>query len=269
MNINFQVRYANLSEELQISRHRADEAAAAAEAVEVKLTVEIDALTNSNGSLQRQLEEIKQAAVTEGGVDAVLRQQLDLAQEQLEQFKTQQVEQQQQRADEKARKRHVETNTPEMDITMIKSLSAQIKNKDIDLDLAKDALYRSDNNTSELIAEVNKLTTQNAKLEKLCRKLNKKLRASEKAASEAKTQLTQSKSTPLLDLDRDGGASVSGSIMSNEDSEEMDKLSYYGEHAQPTDMVQQKMGLPRQGVVKFAPEQLRNLCFFVLFMTLQ
>merc|ERR1711990_269340 len=37
-----QVRYANLSEELQISRHRADEAAAAAEAVEVKLTVEID-----------------------------------------------------------------------------------------------------------------------------------------------------------------------------------------------------------------------------------
>ena len=30
-----------------------------------------------------------------------------------------------------------------MDITMIKQLSAQIKNKDIDLDLAKDALYRN------------------------------------------------------------------------------------------------------------------------------
>ena len=76
-------------------------------------------------------------------MDAVLRQQLDLALEEIERFKTLEVEQQQRKADEKARKRHVETNTPEMDITMIKSLSAQIKNKDIDLDLAKDALYRN------------------------------------------------------------------------------------------------------------------------------
>ena len=67
--------------------------------------------------------------MTEGGVDAVLRQQLDQAQEELGQFKVAQVEQQQQRADEKSRKRHVETNTPEMDITMIKSLAAQVKNK--------------------------------------------------------------------------------------------------------------------------------------------
>ena len=65
-----------------------------------------------------------------------------------------------------------------------------------------------------------------------------------------------SQSVPLLDLDRDGGASVSGSIMSNEDSEEMDKLSYYGDQM-PPQMVAQKMGLPRQGVVKFSPEQLK------------
>ena len=88
------------------------------------------------------LVNIKKAAVTEGGVDAVLRQQLDLAQEEIEKYKNLEVEQQQQRAEEKSRKRHVETNTPEMDITMIKELTAQIKNKDIDLDLAKDALYR-------------------------------------------------------------------------------------------------------------------------------
>ena len=80
--------------------------------------------------------------MTEGGVDAVLRQQLDLAQEEIEKYKNLEVEQQQKRAEEKSRKRHVETNTPEMDITMIKELTAQIKNKDIDLDLAKDALYR-------------------------------------------------------------------------------------------------------------------------------
>ena len=127
---------------MQISRHRAEEAAAEAEATETKLGVEIDSLKKSNLSLQQQLEEIKQAAVTEGGVDAVLRQQLDLAQEEIEKYKNLEVEQQQQKAEEKSRKRHVETNTPEMDITMIKELTAQIKNKDIDLDLAKDALYR-------------------------------------------------------------------------------------------------------------------------------
>ena len=80
---------------------------------------------------------------------------------------------------------------------------------------------RSDNNTSELISEVNKLTTQNQKLEKLCRKLNKKLRAAEKSLNESKNNpigMSNSKSTPILDLDRDGGASVSGSIMSNDDS---------------------------------------------------
>ena len=80
---------------------------------------------------------------------------------------------------------------------------------------------RSDNNTSELISEVNKLTTQNQKLEKLCRKLNKKLRAAEKSLNESKNNpigMSNSKSTPILDLDRGDGASVSGSIMSNDDS---------------------------------------------------
>ena len=84
-------------------------------------------------------------------------------------------------------------------------------------------LNRSDTNTSELINEVNKLSEQNRKLEKLCRKLNKKLRASEKQIKDlqsnpANNSISYSKSTPILDLDRDGGASVSGSIMSNEDS---------------------------------------------------
>ena len=72
-----------------------------------------------------------------------------------------------------------------------------------------------------MISEVNKLTTQNQKLEKLCRKLNKKLRAAEKSLNESKNNpvgMSNSKSTPILDLDRDGGASVSGSIMSNDDS---------------------------------------------------
>ena len=53
----------------------------------------------------------------------------------------------------------------------------------------KESIKRSDNNTSEMIAEINKLTSQNAKLEKLCRKLNKKLRASEKAVQDAKSQM--------------------------------------------------------------------------------
>ena len=60
------VRYANLSEELQISRHRSEEAQAEAEAAQIKLDVEIESLKKSNLSLQNQLEEIKQAAVTEG-----------------------------------------------------------------------------------------------------------------------------------------------------------------------------------------------------------
>lgn len=45
--------------------------------------------------------------------------------------------------------------------------------------------------------------------------------------------------------------------MSNEDSEDLEKLSYYGDQM-PPQMVAQKMGLPKQGVIKFAPEQLRN-----------
>ena len=61
---------------------------------------------------------------------------------------------------------------------------------------------------------------------------------------------------------RDGGASVSGSIMSNEDSEDLEKLSYYGDQM-PPQMVAQKMGLPKQGVIKFAPEQLRKV--FLVF----
>ena len=45
-------------------------------------------------------------------------------------------------AEAKSKRRHVETNTPEMDLAMIKSLTAQIKNQDIDLSVTKDALYR-------------------------------------------------------------------------------------------------------------------------------
>ena len=44
----------------------------------------------------------------------------------------------------KARKRHQETNTPEMDVTLLKSMAAQIKNQDIDLGMTKEALYRYD-----------------------------------------------------------------------------------------------------------------------------
>ena len=51
---------------------------------------------DENEKLYKELEEIKQAAVSGGGVDAVLRQQLDVANEEIQQFKLKQVEQQQQ-----------------------------------------------------------------------------------------------------------------------------------------------------------------------------
>ena len=100
----------------------------------------------------------EKAAVSEGGVDAVLRQQLDMANEEIQQFKMKQIETQQNavsfyncrgesihfiQAEAKSKRRHVETNTPEMDLAMIKSLTAQIKNQDIDLSVTKDALYRN------------------------------------------------------------------------------------------------------------------------------
>ena len=44
-----------------------------------------------------ELEDIKQAAVSEGGVDAVLRKQLDDANEEIRKFKLQAVELQQQK----------------------------------------------------------------------------------------------------------------------------------------------------------------------------
>ena len=66
-------------------------------------------------------------------IPALQRQQLDLAQEEIEKYRNAAVEQQQEKADEKARKRHVETNTPEMDVAMIKGVHAYISLSVIDL----------------------------------------------------------------------------------------------------------------------------------------
>ena len=91
-----QVRYANLSEELQIQRNRAQEASEEAEAASMSLRVEVAHYKDENAKLYKELEDIKQAAVSGGGVDAVLRQQLDVANEEIQQFKLKEVEQQQQ-----------------------------------------------------------------------------------------------------------------------------------------------------------------------------
>ena len=56
----FKVRYANLSEELQITRHRIDEAQEASDAKVNMLNIEVDHFKAENEKLLTQLEDIKQ-----------------------------------------------------------------------------------------------------------------------------------------------------------------------------------------------------------------
>ena len=58
--IRFQVRYANLSEELQITQHRIDEAQEASDAKVNMLNIEVDHFKAENEKLLTQLEDIKQ-----------------------------------------------------------------------------------------------------------------------------------------------------------------------------------------------------------------
>ena len=58
--IRVQVRYANLSEELQITRHRIDEAQEASDAKVNMLNIEVDHFKAENEKLLTQLEDIKQ-----------------------------------------------------------------------------------------------------------------------------------------------------------------------------------------------------------------
>ena len=57
---HFKVRYANLSEELQITRHRIDEAQEASDAKVNMLNIEVDHFKAENEKLLTQLEDIKQ-----------------------------------------------------------------------------------------------------------------------------------------------------------------------------------------------------------------
>ena len=65
-------------------------------------------------------------------------------------------------------------------------MEAQTVNDSLELDTVKNKLYEQEMQSSEslsnLMTENQRLNNQNARLEKLCRKLNKKLRSAEKKA---------------------------------------------------------------------------------------
>ena len=69
MCISFKVRYANLSEELQITRHRIDEAQEASDAKVNMLNIEVDHFKAENEKLLTQLEDIKQEKLKNLSID--------------------------------------------------------------------------------------------------------------------------------------------------------------------------------------------------------
>ena len=77
--------------------------------------------------------------------------------------------------------RSTEMNTDEIDVTLIKALEAKVMNDQLEIGETKEKLYgqvmESSEQVSELLAEISRLSNTNERLEKLCRKLNKKLRS--------------------------------------------------------------------------------------------
>jgi 23S rRNA C2498 (ribose-2'-O)-methylase RlmM len=107
-------------------------------------------------------------------------------------MKEAQLAAQQKEAERKSRMRSTEMNTDEIDLTLIKALEAKVMNDQLEIGETKEKLYGqeigSSEQVSELLGEISRLSNTNERLEKLCRKLNKKLRSAEKKANEFASQ---------------------------------------------------------------------------------
>ena len=149
-------------------------------------------------------------------------------------------------------------------MTIIKQLEAQSVNDSLELDAVKDALYKSELSNGEqvtnLLTENQRHNNQNLRLEKLCRKLNKKLRSAEKKAAESSSNSPMhvshsmgnlEKSGSLYSLDQNGesGSTHSGSLDDNL-LDEQPPTQYGGLYGnKEISELSRKPNVPRQGIV--------------------
>ncbi|CAG5110772.1 Oidioi.mRNA.OKI2018_I69.chr2.g5138.t1.cds [Oikopleura dioica] len=213
-------RYANLNDELQITRNRQADQMVEVTAKYDTLQVELAHVKAENEKLNGELTALTDAAQEGGGADVVMIRKNELLMKDLESMKEAQLAEQQKQAERKSRMRSTEMNTDEIDMTLLETLKAEMMNKQLDLDETKEKLYGQEMGSSEqvssLMGEISRLTNTNERLEKLCRKLNKKLRSAEKKANEFATQAGHSGS-PLFPS--------SPSVRSFDDSQDQDDIS--------------------------------------------
>ena len=132
------VRYANLNDELQISRNKSNNEMEDISASTERVLVQLEFYKSENIRIKEEVEALTEAS-SEGG-DAVMRSRLTTAEEQLEEQRQKRVEEKQEEAERKTRRRHAETNTEALDITIIKQLEAQNVNDSLELDAVKDSV---------------------------------------------------------------------------------------------------------------------------------
>ena len=213
-------RYANLNDELQITRNRQADQMVEVTAKYDTLQVELAHVKAENEKLNGELTALTDAAQEGGGADVVMIRKNELLMKDLEAMKEAQLAEQQKQAERKSRMRSTEMNTDEIDMTLLETMKAEMMNKQLDLDETKEKLYGQEMGSSEqvssLMSEISRLTNTNERLEKLCRKLNKKLRSAEKKANEFATQAGHSGS-PLFPS--------SPSVRSFDDSQDQDDIS--------------------------------------------